>query len=488
MAPSLRQFVQSGRGRTTGRFFFAQGGGRRPSRRRRGAVAVMALFIILVLTTMAVALCSGSVLELRKSSNGTEVIHARLAAESGLDYMKHAMLNMRLPYNTTSATLMAQLRLALGKQLDRTSTIGQGTVTLTGDTVAVPSARLQQGTFTSQISLVSGANPPACRLTVVGWCGQVSRSLSMRVDASPRPADVFNYGIASRGKIYVTGSATVEGVNSPAEASILSMRAEPVAIEAGGSATITGDLFVTGANSDYVLLRGGGLTVGGCSDVDQILRDHVFLDVNAADFPALDNSQITPYATNLVDSSTDFSHGGTFTNIRVKAGTNPTFGQDAIINGVIYIEAPNTVTFGAKATINGIIVTADGGNFPQSSCQIDFKGQASAPGVSALPNTQEWANLKRQTGTIILAPGFELNFRGTTNSINGTVAADKINFGGTSAVEGRVNGSILGLKDNLMTLKGNTTIRLSRSTSSTPPAGFRHPIGLFPSPSTYSEN
>jgi len=298
---------------------------------------------------------------------------------------------------------------------------------------------------------------------------------------------VFDYGIASRGKIYVSGSALVRGVNSPTEASVLSMRTEPVAIEAGGHATITGDLYVTGDNADYVLLSGNGLSIGGASDIEDILRNHVFLDVQGADFPEIDAAPFLPFVTGLIDSATNLVNGGTFTNVRVKAGTNPTFGNDTVINGVLYVEAPNTVTFGAKATVKGIIVTQDGSSLPPDSCQIDFKAQASAPGVGALPTTSEFAALRALSGTILLAPGFGVTFRGNSNSINGTIAADQISFNGDSSISGSINGVILGLKDTQMTLRGNTTIQISRPSSSHPPAGFKHPIGLYMDSASYSE-
>ena len=43
-------------------------------------------------------------------------------------------------------------------------------------------------------------------------------------------------------------------------------------------------------------------------------------------------------------------------------GTNPTFASDVVINGVIFVEAPNVVTFSGKVTINGLVAATNSGS------------------------------------------------------------------------------------------------------------------------------
>jgi len=88
---------------------------------------------------------------------------------------------------------------------------------------------------------------------------------------------------------------------------------------------------------------------------------------------------------------------------------------------------------------------------------------------------------------VILAPGFGVSFRGSSNSINGLIAADRLSFLGNSNISGDVAGSIIGLSDYELNLKGNATIRISRPDSASLPAGFKHPFGLEPQAGTYTE-
>ena len=60
------------------------------------------------------------------------------------------------------------------------------------------------------------------------------------------------------------------------------------------------------------------------------------------------------YYDYITDSSPS---GSTFTNIRIKASNDPTFGNSngTTIQGIMYIEAPNTVTFKNDVAIQGVI-------------------------------------------------------------------------------------------------------------------------------------
>jgi hypothetical protein len=303
----------------------------------------------------------------------------------------------------------------------------------------------------------------------------------------PVSADAFNYAVASKGGISVSGSATIDGMTSPDEAGVLSISQDAFAISVGGSATIGGDLYLTADGEDSVYLQGGGLSVGGSSDIDEIVGDHVHRLPEDPDFPELDLTPFQNLTTTVIDSSTDLSGPGLIVNnARIAAGTNPEFKQDTVINGILYIESPNTVTFKSKATLNAIIVTEDATGLAGPN-ELDFKGQVSAPGVDALPDTPEFQAVKAQSGTILLAPGFDVQFCGSVNSINGTIAADQFSFLGNSNVSGEIAGTIIGLSSKNLVMSGNATILVNKQDSNDTPAGFVHFKGLAVIAGTYTE-
>ncbi|MFP4052386.1 MAG: hypothetical protein ACLFV7_00810 [Phycisphaerae bacterium] len=181
-------------------------------------------------------------------------------------------------------------------------------------------------------------------------------------------------------------------------------------------------------------------------------------------------------------------------NIMIEANSDIQFKQDTVIKGVVYIKAPNDIVFKSKVTIQGVIVTDDGSSNDQLiESTITFKGQASTGGIDALDTTQpQFAGLAGKTGTSILAPGFGLYFRGNSDSYQGTVAADTIEFRGNTSGGPGLNGSILGLNENFpIEMRGNSQLNVKRDDSSTTPPGFVMPPvtkKLVLDRDSYSEN
>ena len=463
-----------------------------PKRRtndRTAMVYLLALVLLTLLASLGAAMAYNTTLSATQAGNEARALDARMAAESGMGYMLMELDGARVPTNTTGATLITNLAAELADLFEGSGNMVPGAIVSTSTSIFLPSIPLGNASFSTQFTLESdGAGGQRCRMTVTGSRGQARRQASIALALTPRPVAAFDYGIASKGRIYINGSALVDGVNSGQEATIFSMSSSPVAIEAGGHATIGGDLFVTSDDITSILLAGGGMEVAGESDIFAILDNHAHFGVEEPDFPEIDISPFAALTTGIIDVNTSLPNEDiALNNIRIKAGANPKFTRDTVINGVLYIEAPNTVVFSAGTTINGIIVCEDDAAVADADKTIEFRGHVSAPGVEALPDTAEFAAVKALDGTIALAPGFSMTFKGATNTINGTIAADQFAFLGNTHIAGDLNGSIIGLKDREMILQGNATIRINRATDDDTPAGFNHPLGLVVVSGTYAE-
>jgi len=446
--------------------------------------------MLALMTVMTVALASSTNVNLSRNQHMKDAISAQLSAESGLQFMIMSFAKLRMPAVTNSETLMENLSGGLAGIVDGTANVNDQTVSCSGSTISLPAISAETSSFTCSVSVLApdAEGTPRCRLTSTGSCGLASRTVSLDMKMVSVSADAFNYAVASKGSISVSGNATIDGMTSPDEASVLSVNQEAFAISVGGSATIGGDLFLTAEGADSVHLQGGGLSVGGSSDIAEIVDNHVHRLPEDPDFPELDLTPFEGLTTTTIDSSTDLSGPGlVVNNARILAGTNPEFKQDTVINGILYIESPNTVTFKSKAVLNAIIVTQDATGLAGPN-ELDFKGQVTAPGVDALPDTPEFQAVKAQDGTIILAPGFDVQFQGSVNSINGTIAADQFSFLGNSNISGEISGTIIGLSSSSsLVMQGNATILVNRETSDDTPAGFVHFKGLATITDTYAE-
>jgi len=464
-------------------------GRKRPPRSRYGVVYLFALLMLALMAVMTVRLAASTNLDLSRSRHMNDSLSAQLSAESGLQFMLVNLSKLRMPSATDSTTFMTKLSEGLANTFDGTSNVSGQAVSCSGSTISVPAITAGALCFTCSISLLSpdADGAPRCRLTSIGSCGLSSRTVSLDMKMVDVSADAFNYAIASRGGISVSGNAEIGGMTSPDEASILSISQEAFAIAVGGSATVGGDLYLTADGEDSVHLQGGGLSVGGSSDITEIVDNHVHRLPEEPDFPELDLSPFEALATTVIDSGTNLDGPDlVVNNARIAAGTNPEFKQDTVINGILYIESPNTVTFKAKAVLNAIVVTEDATGLPGPN-ELYFKGQVTAPGVEALPDTPEFQTVKTHSGTVVLAPGFDVQFCGSVNSINGTIAADQFSFLGNSNVSGEIAGTIIGLSSKNLVMQGNATILVNKQDSNDTPAGFVHFKGLTVTAGTYSE-
>ncbi len=449
---------------------------------------ILCLLLIVVIAPFAIVAFASVERNVSMSGNFRDIVCARHAAESGMGFLLRVLDDVRMRPETDAGTLTANLGAQVHEILEGTGNLGGGAVTWDAAAVRVPAVRLDDGEFTATlVPVVEADGTLRCRLVVVGTHAAARCQTSIVLNLVKKQSRVFDYGVASRGAIHVTGSALIEGKNFPQAASVLSASDEPVAVEVGGSATISGDIYVTG-DSDTVVLKGNSLSVGGESNLLKIMENHVHGATDDPQFPPLDLTPFPPLVKRIVDSTTSVSGGQTWNNIRIKAGTNPNFGSQATFNGIVYVESPNSISFEGGCTLNCIIVTDGGGGGDTSTNRLNFRGSVNAPGISALPNTAEFAAVKALGGTLILAPGYNVTFRGSSNNVSGILAADQLSFAGNSSITTELKGTVLGLRDLPMSLSGNATIRINHGDWDGLAAGFRHPWGLTEDPGSYVES
>ncbi|MHC4889806.1 MAG: hypothetical protein ACYTEO_10150, partial [Planctomycetota bacterium] len=117
--------------------------------------------------------------------------------------------------------------------------------------------------------------------------------------------------------------------------------------------------------------------------------------------------------------------------------------------------------------------------------RIDFLGTIVSYPVTDLPEEMQFEQLRNETGTFLMAPGFSVSFGGNFETLNGAIAANGIEFFGNAG--GTIDGSVINYSGNPMTLSGNSDLFFNRSGTNQMPAGFGPEIILYYVPSSYSE-
>ncbi len=289
--------------------------------------------------------------------------------------------------------------------------------------------------------------------------------LGVAAQADTAPS-FFDYSLATKGPLRIGYGALIIGVNDPSEATILCAgEVNPVLTIMEGS-YIAGDVYLSNPSAQVAL--SDNVFIGGES-LPGAVAEHVHIGSGPIEFFEIDSTVFAPFATTVVDSTTDVS-SGTFTNIRIAAGTNPTFG-DVTIQGVVYIEAPNRVSFSNNLDITGVIVTEDPGDGASlADHRITFKNNLIIHGVQLLPDTPQFAQLRTMPGTAILAPGFAVEFKNNFESVSGIIAAESMTL--DNNLEAILYGSIIVYGDQGLDLKHNAHLTVDRSRYQGTPTGF----------------
>jgi hypothetical protein len=281
--------------------------------------------------------------------------------------------------------------------------------------------------------------------------------------------------VATKGALSLTGNVALGSIDFDGDIYIESMNNDDALIMEGPS-EIAGDVYIT--NPDAVASIGSSSSIGGETG-QAAIDNHVFTGTEPSDFPVPNPTHFEPYVVAPIDLNDTY-----FENIRIPANTNPEFSSDVTLKGVVFIEPPNVVTFSGQANITGIIVGNGDVSDNSGTNQIIFMGTVNSQSVEQLTEPQ-FDQLRNETGTFIMAPGFSIGFGGNFDTLSGAIAANGVSFFGDAG--GVIDGSIINYSDSVMEISGSTNLTFKRSGTDEIPAGFIPDIILKYDPSSYSE-
>jgi hypothetical protein len=325
-----------------------------------------------------------------------------------------------------------------------------------------------------------------------------ARGLQRKIQGSfiygekPEPYSVFDFGVATKGPLELQGNILLSGVTIAVESDVyIESLNYNQALEIIGNSQIAGDVKIV--NSDgFVTLQGGQAGIGTDENGDPVtgveaIQNHVEIGAPETNFPIPNPSHFEQYvpAVPNIDSTTDLSTMTTLNNVRIAANTNPTFTANTQINGVLFIEQPNTVNFSGNADITGVIV-GDGDYTDNSGVNtITFNGNVSSSSVAELP--ESFGDLRDQTGTFMMAPGFAVSMGGSFDTLNGCIAANGVTFFGHAG--GTIGGSVLNYSGEPMILSGDSDLFFNRTGDTEVPDGFDSVLNIVIKydPSAYDE-
>jgi Tfp pilus assembly protein PilX len=450
--------------------------------KNRGAVLILSMIFLVIFSALAVSMVALSGTNVQLADNQRNADRARACAESGFDVIRFWLNQVSIPGTTLDADRFNQIAGSLQNELT-TNYITNVTASYDSSAITIPSVTLDSANASSFSSTITPLDTETVRIDVTGTCGSITHTIRANYNFNERANNVFDFGVATKGPLSLSGNIELEGVNVSVEASVyIESENSNLALSIIGNSQIAGDVSIVNPIAT-VDLQGGQAGIGGETGQDAV-DNHVSFGVPPSEFPEPNPSQFESFVTPL-DPNTDTSADATFENIRILANTNPTFSGHTILKGIIYIETPNVVDFTGGADVTGIIV-GDGDIQDNSGVnQIIFRGNVDSHPITELPEEAQFEGLHEQTGTFVMAPGFDVSFGGSFSALCGAIAGNGVEFFGNAG--GTINGSVINYSGEEMTLSGNSDLYFNRSGTTEVPAGFVPEIVLEYDPSSYSE-
>ena len=483
--------------------------------RRRGITSALAMLYLALFSTLALGFYACVTTAVQVAGNEQQTARALLAAESGMAFMKFHLANLGVPPGTDQDALFDEVYNRLKTRLegyntmtllqpDGTTMAGLVAMNDAQDTITIPhryGIRSDDLGSTFTITITKQQNGQQLRVKVAGnfQTAKAARAAQLDYSIAKDAAKIFNYGVASKSAISMSGNVTVQGAPGyDAMGSILSATTSTsTPLTMSGNARISGDASFVLENPSLSI--GSACMIAGYKPAQDGFYDHIHTDVGNVPFPLVDTTAFMDYVPGPTETGAQVIDTGTpsgtyFKNIRIKAGTNPSFAAGTTIEGVVVVESPNKVKFSGQVNLTGCIVseTADPQGDPNNESfdlaqnTLDFAGGVSYQPINHLPDTSDFPpELRALTGTMILMPGFDVGFGGNFQTIEGSIIASEISFSGTAG--GTIVGSVINLRDSSLNIAGTSTITIQSMGTGNYPAGVFFGSHYAPLPHTYVE-
>ena len=475
MRPALRQFQQ----------------------RRRGATAVLAMLYLVLFSTLALGFYAATTTAVQVSHNDSQVSRAFLASESGLDFMRYHMSRVSIPAYAPAASVTTELASDLKDRLESTGNFPGLTVGTSGTVINIPA---EAGKY---IKLDATGNA-GFRATITDWPEQgkvvmkvvgrygtttVARAIQMDFTRVPKDPSIFDFAVASKGQIVMKkGSVTSLDPDKNHEASMMSAMSATPAIQVtggtiGGKLTIIKDDPSTPTLESATILMTGG-SVGGNTNAAEVMDDTYDRAMETP--PTFPEFTTEPYRTLTTTTATGSAGNTILKNVRIPAGTNPTFNGNCTLQGIMYIESPNEVTIQGSMNLNGFIVFEGDGD--DSVNRLKISGNLTS---GPLPSSSEFDPIRSASGVAILAPTTALTITGSARSmLKGNVITSTFASDGTAQSEVLIDhGTLLTLNEspNSAVFDGKAIKFNGTGANNLPSLGMGFAAKYDPEPESYEE-
>jgi hypothetical protein len=456
----------------------------RTKQKRKGFALIVAMTFVCIFGTLLAGFVSMTNLNAQISHNERKTNCALAGAESGLDLVRFLFSDVTISSGVEPDDRLYFLDICLRENLAAAKMYDiVDKYEYDGSAITIEDVPLDSQTNQTFSVAIQQINDDTVQVDISGSRDQVTRNVRANFDFTSTRSSLFDYGVASRGPLFMNGNVELQGVNFSSEADVyIESSGTDEALTMIGNSDIEGDVSI--GNPDAYVDISGNSTIGGESG-QAAIDNHVYIGVDVPEFPVPNLLPFEQYIQNIIDGETQTVGNKTFQNVRIIAGTNPSFSGNITFNGIIFVESPNIISFSGNVTITGMVVADGDAEFPYSTDSLSFTGNLYTYDCSYLPEGEDFDGLRSLTSSFLLAPGFSISFGGNFHTIGGVIAGNGISFSGNAG--GTINGTVINYSEDAISLSGNPTLDFSLPQTGESPAGFSGNTTLEFNPGSYAE-
>ncbi|HEX2972779.1 MAG TPA: pilus assembly PilX N-terminal domain-containing protein [Tepidisphaeraceae bacterium] len=268
-------------------------------RKRRGVAAVLAMLYLVLFGILALGFYSTTTTSVQVVHNDSNVTQASLAAESGLQFVTYQLSQVRITPGIAESGVFANLATQLGDNLNSTLNMGGRAVGFNGSTISIPAStgsyiNLPDSDGAFRATITQDGAQVVVKVTGRSSKGSISRAIQLKYDRDSRDG-LFDFAVASKGKITTSGSSNVVGSPDERTANFLSAATNEVYPIVISGKKIGGDVSIVSRTADVDYQKG---SVGGSTSEADIRKNHIKKGVPEPEFPTIDIDLYRKYAVN----------------------------------------------------------------------------------------------------------------------------------------------------------------------------------------------
>lgn len=185
--------------------------------RRRGFALLVSLIFVLVFSALGISMATVSGTNSQVADNLCKANRARASAESGLEIMRYWLSNVSISGNTPESLRYYEVVSSLSSYMGVNAPVALNYV---GGEAVISSVTLDDELGLSFSATIHQIDVDTLQVNITGLCDSFTRTITVNYEFGTRANTVFDFGVASKGPLALSGNIDLEGTKLSVDASV----------------------------------------------------------------------------------------------------------------------------------------------------------------------------------------------------------------------------------------------------------------------------